>query len=572
MSSAEPLQSTVQHTYPTPPLSPDSRSPSASAEQATANLAKQAAPPPAVDGFDPLAGYAQHDREDEHPNATPREAMNAAKQAAAAPPPSSSAGARKTGRTRRVGGSREGSGSHSGASLSYEADADADADGEGEAEGELPFPPSKAANLGPKERNWTREDRRRAKLQPPKDPELFDTEEEWQAHHDEEKTSGWHHLPLVLVALPPLGAIIHGRAENWSDAIILLLVCFYLYQLIKVPWELYYASHARTVLPTSPSSPSSGAPASPSLLAQPADPLAPHRESSTAALRRNELLSLLLTLLVPVLGASLLHYARGLLSDPDRYINRMMIGLFCVASGVRPWMRLVRLLKRNSLYHQSLVHYPSSEVYQLRKRVETLEEDLVQLSRAYATKSDVRTLRDGLDVPLSTLSKAVRRFARQEEFSRLSSDERFAALLETVEGLKVAQAEGEREREEMRRRMELEDASVGRLVVSTARHLVYALAVHAPSSASSSTKEERRWYEKGIAWYAFWPVNVPRAVIGWGVEKAVEVVGVPEGKRGELPFGGGAGKGGKARVAAGIKGRQGRVGPPAVAVEGGKGA
>lgn len=54
-----------------------------------------------------------------------------------------------------------------------------------------------------------------------------------QAHAETEKASGWHHLPLVLVALPPLGAIVHGRAENWSDAIILALVVFYLYQLIK---------------------------------------------------------------------------------------------------------------------------------------------------------------------------------------------------------------------------------------------------------------------------------------------------------------------------------------------------
>jgi hypothetical protein len=48
-----------------------------------------------------------------------------------------------------------------------------------------------------------------------------------------EKTSSLHHLPLVLVAIPSLGAILHGRAENWSDAIVLALVVFYLYNLIK---------------------------------------------------------------------------------------------------------------------------------------------------------------------------------------------------------------------------------------------------------------------------------------------------------------------------------------------------
>jgi len=69
--------------------------------------------------------------------------------------------------------------------------------------------------------------------QPPKDDELFDTDDAFQAHADAERASGWHHLPLFLVGLPSLGAIVHGRAEQWSDAIILALVVFYLYQLIK---------------------------------------------------------------------------------------------------------------------------------------------------------------------------------------------------------------------------------------------------------------------------------------------------------------------------------------------------
>ena len=54
-----------------------------------------------------------------------------------------------------------------------------------------------------------------------------------QIHHEREKTESSHHLPLMIVALPPLGAIIHGRAENWADAILVLLIAFYLYQLIK---------------------------------------------------------------------------------------------------------------------------------------------------------------------------------------------------------------------------------------------------------------------------------------------------------------------------------------------------
>lgn len=45
---------------------------------------------------------------------------------------------------------------------------------------------------------------------PPANPEHFESDEEWQEHHRKEKVGPMHHLPLVLVALPPLGAIIHG--------------------------------------------------------------------------------------------------------------------------------------------------------------------------------------------------------------------------------------------------------------------------------------------------------------------------------------------------------------------------
>ncbi|KAK4051837.1 hypothetical protein OIV83_002542 [Microbotryomycetes sp. JL201] len=259
----------------------------------------------------------------------------------------------------------------------------------------------------------------RTPLQPPRSPEMYHTDEEWRLHHSAEQRSSMHNLPLLLVALPPLGAIVHGRAENWSDAIILILACFYLYHLIKVPWDIYYASHGRLVLAgTEPKPGEEGY-----------DPeQAAKRDQSIRVLRRAELTSLLATMLVPAAGSYLLVYVRQLLSDPDRYINRSIISLFAIATAVKPTMHFAKLVKNNSLYHQEQVWYPNSEVHLLRRRVEALEKDLSQLTRAFATKDDVRTLRDGVDVPLTQLSKAVRRFDRKEEVLRLTSEERFARL------------------------------------------------------------------------------------------------------------------------------------------------
>ncbi|GAA6018831.1 hypothetical protein JCM10207_000255 [Rhodosporidiobolus poonsookiae] len=325
-----------------------------------------------------------------------------------------------------------------------------------------------------------------------------------------------HPVPLILVALPPLGAIIHGRAENWSDAVILLLICFYLYQLIKVPWELYYASHARVVLPTSTSP--GAPPASPSLLSSPLEPLAPHRSSSITALRRNKLFASPSTLL------------------------------------------------RDSLYHQTLVHHPSNEVNVLKKKVEKLEDELAQLQTTLAHKSDLRTLSTAFSAPLTTLQKSVRRFARQEEYLRLSSDERFAVLLGQVEALQADAERREADLAEVRRRQEVDDLYIGRLVGSVARTVL--LRVHVGAGVGRVKQEtEKGWYERGVAWYAFWPVNAPRAALGWGVRKAVEVVGLPAGAAASA---GGARK--AIGAAGGGAGPRGIEGPPVVlrAGQGGK--
>ncbi|GAA6027836.1 hypothetical protein JCM8097_001740 [Rhodosporidiobolus ruineniae] len=583
-----------QHGCPTPPHSPDvDDDPSAAGAS------------PSLAHFDPLEGYS-------HPQSHSTTSTIAAHMdTAAAPRPglptttttnASSSGAARPSATSSTTAHPLGSSAGTRRRSNQGAGHGVDASEGGWAAEDEQDPPRRApsSSTTPGRRNsagastggraFTDKERRKAKTAPPRDPELFDTDDEWQEHHEQEQTSGWHHLPLVLVALPPLGAIVHGRAENWSDAIILLLICFYLYQLIKVPWELYYASHSRTVLP-SPSSPlsTSGAPASPSLVSAtltPDDPLSSQRLHSAAALRRNELFSLLLTLAVPFLGASLLHYAKGLLSDPERYINRMTVGLFVVASGVRPWMRFFHLIKRNSLYHQSLVHYPSSEVYQLRRRVEKLEADLTSLTAAFATKSDIRLLRTAINSPMTDLTRAVRRQSKSEASARLSTEERFGALAAQVEEMERREEAREREVEGLRRRVERRERGgvegVGRVLLGLTRHVLLhlasstseyspthlAIADGKPSSVTlpHSQAGSKGWYESGLAWYLFWPVNVPRAVVAWTVDRAIEVVGLPEA----YELGGSGGGGGKGRALEGGMGK-GRRGIEASPSPGGKG-
>lgn len=175
---------------------------------------------------------------------------------------------------------------------------------------------------------------------------------------------------------------------------------------IKVPWEIYYASRTRHILESSISNDGEFE-----------DPVtARGRELAAHSLRRNEMLALLACMVVPAVGSYLLLFARGLLHDADRYINNQMVGLFALATCVKPVLHFSQLMKQSSspiissffkpfasahffcisdsLFYQEAVWYPSTEVHLLRRRIEHLEKDLSQLSRAFATKSDVRLLRD----------------------------------------------------------------------------------------------------------------------------------------------------------------------------------
>ncbi|GAA5901252.1 hypothetical protein JCM8208_002319 [Rhodotorula glutinis] len=350
--------------------------------------------------------------------------------------------------------------------------------------------------------------------QPPKDDDLFDTDDTFQAHADAERASGWHHLPLFLVGLPSLGAVVHGRAEHWSDAIILALVVFYLYQLIKVPWELYYASYSRTVLPAGvePRAPDSDE--DPDVVAR--------RNESAQALRRNELVALGSTFLVPVVGASLLHYARGLLSDPDRFINRFLIGLFAIASSVKPVLHFVKLVKHNSLYHQEVVHYPSSRVHQLQQRVDRLEKELSQLSRTSVPLSTFESLSSSLSSTLTPLQRQLRRQTLETQHAQLSSTERLSALAGAVDELCLAFQAQDHELVALRDVVAARSAAATKrspalgnaaaVLGSVVKHLVVYLAT--PAYAHRRDERERH----GVAWYALWPVTVPRALVGWAVK------------------------------------------------------
>lgn len=255
------------------------------------------------------------------------------------------------------------------------------------------------------------------------------------------------------------------------------------------------------------------------------------RQQASRVLRTAELGSLALIVSAPVIGAYLLHWAsKFLLSDPERYINRFTISLFCLATSVKPLVHLIKLLESSelfyfvlsifeacphglspsvaSLFYQEAVWYPSTEVHLLRRRIAVLEKDISNLTRAFATKDEVRELRDGVDVPLGQLSKAVRRNDRNEADLRLTSEQRFAIMDSRLERAAHEVAANAELIEQLRKDNE-----------AAAHPFNAILKVLSHIAMGQANGDDRRpavkWFEKGPLWFVFFPLNVSTLAIEW---------------------------------------------------------
>ncbi|KAJ1300952.1 hypothetical protein OPQ81_003378 [Rhizoctonia solani] len=152
------------------------------------------------------------------------------------------------------------------------------------------------------------------------------------AAHQVAQSSTWSDLPLLVTLVPPAFALFTG-GDYIRDILLTCFLVWYLYQLVKIPWDIYLASlpvhhHAGT------------------------GPSRAHSE-----LRTTRILALLLCVATPFLGAMLLRLGSSLLY-PDS-LSWFSTSLFVLAAGVRPWRHLAHLiLTRTDALHLA-AHRPS---------------------------------------------------------------------------------------------------------------------------------------------------------------------------------------------------------------------
>ncbi|KAJ7145558.1 hypothetical protein C8R44DRAFT_972632 [Mycena epipterygia] len=238
--------------------------------------------------------------------------------------------------------------------------------------------------------------------------ESYEQEEE---HHTPESRP-WYRpsLPVVLALAPPIGNWLTG-GDHLKDLLLLLLLVFYLHQLIEAPWGLYHAARPRR----SPA------------------PAVSHAPTLTAARARSELrtiefLLLLLCLLAPVLGVVLLRSLASLTSSSSTTpISWFSTTIFAFFTALRPLRELVsRISTRTSTLHAHVHAHtappPSSATEELRAQVARLEADIARLARReealYAYVEDA----------LAPIEKGVRRVERRVGKLRTAKKERDAGV------------------------------------------------------------------------------------------------------------------------------------------------
>ncbi|KAI0028107.1 hypothetical protein K488DRAFT_74030 [Vararia minispora EC-137] len=239
------------------------------------------------------------------------------------------------------------------------------------------------------------------------------------------RPSSWADIdPSVLLALAaPIGSWLTG-GDHVKNLFLVLLLVIYLHQLITVPWELYLKARSRRPHTLYPPSAKNGDP----------------EVSRLQMLAKNELyqleiIYLLLTVVAPFLGATMLRYVLRSLSGVDN-LSWFSTTLFVLATGIRPWSHLLHRLRSHTEELHSVIHYPTPEVQliadarvqALLDRVQALESELAEMRLHMTTESRLQEAYDDLGESIDRIERARKKNERKTEAARLAQESRISVL------------------------------------------------------------------------------------------------------------------------------------------------
>ncbi|KAI0087562.1 hypothetical protein BDY19DRAFT_1058046 [Irpex rosettiformis] len=246
-------------------------------------------------------------------------------------------------------------------------------------------------------------------------------------------------MSIIVALISPIGNWLTG-SDHVKHLCLLLLLVYYLHQLIEVPWQLYNKSRSRHLnvqkLHTGVDEVKS----------------ASHHAAELAAseLRRLELFYLALSVFAPFLGAHLIrHIFTSMDVDSLSWFSQT---LFVLATGVRPWSHLVERLQQRTSDLQDTVDTPlNAERHQaidealnvIVSRLDALEEAVQDVHARTDQMETTKEIHDDLTEAVGDLDRLVHRHERRMELARVAHNNRLS-VLET--GLQRLEERGKRSR------------------------------------------------------------------------------------------------------------------------------
>ncbi|KAF5390814.1 hypothetical protein D9757_004511 [Collybiopsis confluens] len=230
--------------------------------------------------------------------------------------------------------------------------------------------------------------------------------------HHPARARSWYEFDLaVFVALvSPIGQWLTG-GDHVKNILFVVLLIFYLHQVIEIPWILYHNSRPR--LPPRSSHP----PAAQSS----------HVKRAASELRLLEFFFFTLAVASPFLGVNLLRYVTYAVTGQDIH-SWFSIGLFVLATGVRPWSHLVQRFTQRVTDLHDIVHYESSpnkgeteDVSEMKHQLEALSSRLVDMEKSMIKMQkkltkDTNEVYDYIDEQIDPVEQMVKKHEKALEY------------------------------------------------------------------------------------------------------------------------------------------------------------
>ncbi|KAF7726421.1 hypothetical protein EC973_008755 [Apophysomyces ossiformis] len=241
--------------------------------------------------------------------------------------------------------------------------------------------------------------------------------------NDSDKFSTSISWPIVVALVPTLGAFFAGNADIWSDFILVLLILYYVYKWLTVPWAYYESARSRRIFHQNASQ------------LDDKKRLAEHerRQAMAQELRRHELVGLIWVVISPAVAGYTLQYSRYFLNNYERYMSSFNVVVFVLAASVKPLAHVVTLLRERTLHLQSELQVTDGQLQHLQDKLELMEDELQTLRKAFATKKDLGQVTNELNPTLQHLIKAIKRLEKKESTLRQWSEDRFVSIDKKVQ-------------------------------------------------------------------------------------------------------------------------------------------